>query len=280
MLEHECREYIESRPKWVIGRVPALSDYRKLSVENMKEAFTLAKIGQSITQQFIPSVHGKPMQLYFTQALIVGASVLTRDMAEQYGLDYDKYRSVLMVTPSRYGKSFLNAVSIIIRAAGNGDECQIGGATRDKANIIQDKIVELLPNARPDILQGLIVAKDESVDDALKKVQRLSTSVSKESLRWTNGGSISLFSTNETRKNADVAAAGAIGIGGDYAVFDEIQLMTPVGFRTASRFMAESPDTKRFCVGNPMINGHFKELYDDPNTFVIHANDILSLIHI
>ena len=102
--------------------------------------------------------------------------------------------------------------------------------------------------------------------------------MSKESLKWTNGGSIGLFSTNETKKNADVAAAGAIGIGGDYAVFDEVQLMTPVGFRTASRFMVESNDTKRFCVGNPMINGHFKELYDDPSTFVIHTNEVTAII--
>ena len=54
--------------------------------------------------------------------------------------------------------------------------------------------------------------------------------------------------------------------------------MTPVGFRTASRFMVESPDTKRFCVGNPMINGHFKELYDDPKTFVIHSNEVTAII--
>lgn len=278
MLDHESKEYIESRPRWVVGRVPSLSDYRKLSVDDMKEALTLAKIGQLMAEQFIPTVHGKPLKLYFTQALIVGAAVLTREVAEKYGLDYDKYRSVLMVTPSRYGKSFLNAVACIIMAAGAGKEVQIGGATTSKANIIQNKIIELLPNATPEVLSGLIVAKDESVDDALRKVQRLSTAVSKESLRWTNGGSINLFSTNEVRKNADVAAAGAIGIGGDYAVFDEIQLMTPVGFRTASRFMVENPDTKRFCVGNPMINGHFKELYDSPNTFVIHANDITTIV--
>ena len=42
--------------------------------------------------------------------------------------------------------------------------------------------------------------------------------------------------------------------------------------------MMEGPDTKRFCVGNPQINGHFKDLYDDPNTFVIHINDITAIV--
>lgn len=91
-------------------------------------------------------------------------------------------------------------------------------------------------------------------------------------------GSIKSFSTNEGNQSADVQAAGAIGIGGDYAVFDEVQLLSPVGFRTASRFMMEGPDTKRFCVGNPQINGHFKDLYDDPATFVIHINDITAIV--
>lgn len=278
ILKHETPEYIASRPKWVVGRVPDLSDYRKLSVDNEKEAYLLARLGQAMAQQLIPSVQGKPLRLYFTQALIVGAALITRDMAQKYGLDFEKYRSVLMVCPSRYGKSFLNAICCIGMAGAGGKEVQIGAATMPKAEIIQGKVVELLPNANPKIQEGLVITDDKKGEDKFKKIKRLATQVSKESLKWTNGGSIGLFSTNEARKNADVAAAGAIGIGGDYAVFDEVQLMTPVGFRTASRFMVESPDTKRFCVGNPMINGHFKELYDDPKTFVIHSNEVTAII--
>lgn len=278
ILKHETREYIESRPMWGLGagRIPDLSDYRKLSVDSMEEAMTLARLGQVMVSNFLPQVHGKPTKLFFTQSLIVGASLITRSMAEKYRLDFEKYRSVLMVTPSRYGKSFLNAISTIIHAAANGEECQIGGATMPKAQIIQGKIVELLPNTIDDIQSGLIIEGGE--EDKFKKIKRLSTQVSKDSLKWTNGGSIGLFSTNESRKNADVQAAGAIGIGGDFAVFDEVQLMTPVGFRTASRFLVESPNTKRFCVGNPMINGHFKELYDDPRTFVVHINEVTAII--
>lgn len=278
ILKHETPEYIASRPKWVVGRIPDLSDYRKLSVDSMDEAMTLAKLGQAVASKLVPTIHGKPLQLYFTQALIVGAAMITREMADRYGLDFEKYRSVLMVCPSRYGKSFLNAICCIGMAGASGKEVQIGAATMPKAEIIQGKVVELLPNADEKIQAGLIVTEDKKGEDKFKKIKRLATQVSKESLKWTNGGSIGLFSTNETKKNADVAAAGAIGIGGDYAVFDEVQLMTPVGFRTASRFMVESNDTKRFCVGNPMINGHFKELYDDPSTFVIHTNEVTAII--
>ena len=275
-LDHENKEYIESRPKWVWGRVPDLSDYRKLSVKDMNEAFLLARLGQEVASGIIPRYKGKPLLLTFTQALIVGAAIIDRPLAERYGLDFENYRSVLMVTPSRYGKSFLNAIVAIAKAGASGMEVRIGGASKDKAGIIQEKIVELLPNTVKAIQDGLIVTDSEG--DVNKKVQRMATQVSKEALAWKNGGSIKLFSTNEKEKNAQVSAAGAIGIGGDFVILDEIQLMTPMGFRTSSRFMMENPDTKRFCVGNPQINGHFKELYDDPKTFVVHINEITAIV--
>lgn len=533
MLSHEEESYIESRPKWVVGKIPDLSDYRKISVDSFEEALTLARIGMEATASFIPDYHGKKLMLTFTQSLLVGAAILSREQAEKVGLDFEKYRSVLMVTPTRFGKqlaydtpiltldgwkkhgelvpeedyvfhpsgkpikvltthswepdnyiitfsngeeieahanhewiiidkstnesrlvetkqladfdlkyggehkyaietgeacefpeakqaidayvmgytlgkwsdlkifenyqhasleqrklflagvidaigivsmteiiipiltvspsfsngivnmlrmtgfqpeidddfnirfvptmvlptekkkithftqkkqldivdvrrselhskgnciqvdspdglylvgksmitthnSFLNGIIAIIKAGVEGKEVRIGGATRDKAGIIQEKVVSLLPYAVRPIQDGLIVTDNEG--DINKKVQRMATQVSKEALVWKNGGSIKLFSTNETKKNTDVAAAGAIGVGGDFCLLDEIQLMTPVGFRTASRFMMENSDTKRFCVGNPQINGHFRDLYDDPDTFVVHINDIGSIV--
>lgn len=617
MLSHESKEYIESRPKWVFGRIPDLSDYRKLSVDSMEEAFLLARLGQEMVSAFFPSYHKKPLYLSFTQAMLVGAGLLTREQAEKAGLDFEKYRSVLMVTPTRYGKqityacpvltpsgwrkhgelkvgdyvyhpsgkpvkilatmswqpdnyrvyfrngeiidchanhewtvwdrkktyshresgkrvidkrgdyvtietkemlehklsdghshyrflvdapkpcqfeekdqplqpyfvgcwlgdgtknkpvitlsskkaekilphirykvtggydnggdsrayefthqnilqdlrglnlyenkhipsiykyasfeqqkqllagiidtdgyadksgrviiscandklkddifdlltvmglspyvssvppaisssgivgkhtvhqigfqptyelpthrvkinrivshnriaitkiekldyqeegqciqvdspdglylvgkqlipthnSFLNGILAIIKAGAEGKEVRIGGATKDKAGIIQEKIVSLLPDTSKPLQDGLIVTEEDG--DINKKVARMSTQVSREALAWRNGGSIKSFSTNENRKNVDVAAAGAIGIGGDFVILDEIQLMTPVGFNTASRFMMENPDTKRFCVGNPQISGHFKDLYDDPTTFVVHINDIGAIV--
>lgn len=277
ILKHETPEYIASRPDWVIGKVPDLSDYCRLSVDNFDEAFKLARLGQEMTSMAVPSFKGKPLKLYFTQALIVGAALIDRPHADALGLDFDKYRSVLMIAPSRAGKSFLNAIALIIMAGAAGKECQIGAATKDKAGVIQNKVVQLLPNAVPAIQDGLIVTSDD--DEAVnKKIARMSTQVSKESLMWRNGGSIKSFSTNEGNKSGDVQAAGAIGIGGDYVVMDEIQLLSPIGFRTASRFMVENNDTKRFMVGNPMINGHFRDIYDDPSTFVVHSNDVTSII--
>lgn len=172
--------------------------------------------------------------------------------------------------------SFLNAFIAIANAALGGKEVRIGGATRDKAGLIQEKIVSLLPTASKEIQDGLVITDDDG--DVNKKVQRLATQASKEALAWKSGGSIKLFSTNETKKSADIAAAGAVGVGGDVVLLDEIQIMSPVGFRTASRFFMENNDTKRFCVGNPQINGHFRDLYDDPTTFVVHMNDSSAII--
>ena len=265
ILEHENDEYINSRPDWIVGKVLDISDYRKISADSNEEMLKLAKIGQLMADQIVPGT-----KLYWTQSILVGAALLTRELAEKSGLNFDKYRSVLMVTPTRFGKSFLNAFIAIANAALGNKEVRIGGATRDKASIIQEKIVELMPKTAKVIQDGLIVSQEEDVN---KKVQRLATQVSKEALAWRGGGSIKLFSTNETKKNADVAAAGAVGVGGDIVILDEIQLMTPMGFRTASRFFLENNDTKRFCVGNPQVNGHFRDLYDDPTTFVVHIND-------
>lgn len=276
MLSHEDKKYIEGRPKWVFGRIPDLSDYRKLSVDNMEEAFLLARLGQEMVSGFFPSYHNKPLYLSFSQALIVGAALITREQCEKAGLDFDKYRSILLVCVSRYGKSFINGIISIIEAGAMGKEVRVGGATKDKAGIIQEKVVSLLPYTSKTIQDGLIVTEEDG--DINKKVARMSTQVSKEALAWRNGGSIKLFSTNENRKNVEVAAAGAVGIGGDVVLLDEIQLMTPVGFNTASRFMMENPDTKRICVGNPSVSGHFKDLYDDPGTFVVHVNDICAIV--
>lgn len=277
ILLHETPEYIASRPDWVVGKIPDLSDYRKLSVDSFDEAFQLAKLGQQVAATVFPNYRGQgPMKLYFTQALIYGAAIIDRETCERLGLDFEKYRSVLMITPSRYGKSFLNAGALITKAGAEGLECKVGGATAPKAAIIQEKIVTLLPDAMPAIQNGLVVTDEDG--NVNKKIARMSTQVSKEALQWKNGGSIRSFSTNEGKKNADVGAAGAVGVGGDYAVLDEIQLMTAVGFRTASRFLMENPNTKRFCVGNPQINGHFKDLYDDPATFVVHINDVTAII--
>lgn len=172
--------------------------------------------------------------------------------------------------------SFLNAFIAIANAALGGKEVRIGGATRDKAGLIQEKVVSLLPSASKEIQDGLVISDEDG--DVNKKVQRLATQASKEALAWKSGGSIKLFSTNETKKSADIAAAGAVGVGGDVVLLDEIQIMSPVGFRTASRFFMENNDTKRFCVGNPQINGHFRDLYDDPTTFVVHMNDSSAII--
>lgn len=229
MLSHESKEYIESRPKWTMGRIPDLSDYRKLSVDNFEEALKLARLGQEMASMVIPKYHGKPLTLTFTQSLIIGAATIDRPHAAALGLDFEKYRSVLMVTPSRYGKSFLNAVALIIMAGAGGKECQIGGATKDKAAIIQNKIVQLLPDTIPAIQDGLVVTSDDE-EAVNKKIARMSTQVSKEALMWRNGGSIKSFSTNEGNKSSDVQAAGAIGIGGDYCVDGDSEVLTHLGW--------------------------------------------------
>ena len=60
MLDHEKEEYWSNRPAWVYGRIPDLSDYRKLSVDSFDEALKLARLGQEMAAGVIPRHKGKP----------------------------------------------------------------------------------------------------------------------------------------------------------------------------------------------------------------------------
>lgn len=265
ILKHENEEYINSRPKWIIGRIPDLSDYRKLSVDSMDEAMKLAALGAKLAPRFVPVYHGKPMMLYFTQALSVGASMIDRRTAESLGLDFEKYRSVLLVCPSRYGKSLSQAISCIGHAGAGNKEVNIGAGTIGKAQIIQQKIVEMLPFTNKRILDGLIVDSNGATKDKYAKIERMATQVSKQGLRWKGGGSIGLFSTNETQKNTEVSAGGAIGIGGDYCVDGDCEVLTKTGWKKLAQLedMVEvaqyTKDGKiEFVIPSRVIRKHYK----------------------
>ena len=100
ILAHENdKEYMANRVDWVKGKILDVSDYRKISVDSNEELMILAKIGQLMADEVVPGA-----KLFFTQAVLVGAAMLSRELADKFGLDFEKYRSVLMVTPTRYGK--------------------------------------------------------------------------------------------------------------------------------------------------------------------------------
>lgn len=216
----ENPEYIKSLPDFEYGKgkIPPLKAYRKLSVDSLNEAMTLAKIGAVMGDKVVPG-----QKLYFTQALLMGAITSKNP----------KYRSIMMICPTRYGKSYLTGLAGIGAAAVLNREVRIGGATRDKADIVMEKIINFMPNTSMEIQNGMVIGDTDA--NVNKKIARLSTQTSREALSWKTGGSIKMFTMSETSKNRDVAGAGAIGIGGDMQIYDECvdgdtEILTEAGF--------------------------------------------------
>ena len=259
----ENQQIIDTLPdfQYGIGKVPPFESYSKLSVDSPEEAFTLAKIGAVMADKVVPG-----QKLYFSQALLIGAIVSKNP----------KYRSIMMICCTRYGKSYLTGLSAIAAAAVLHKEVRIGGATRDKADIVMEKIIGFMPKTSMEIQNGMVIGDgDASVN---KKIARLSTQTSREALSWKTGGSIKMFTMSETSKNSDVSGAGAIGVGGDMQIYDETELISNSNYYTARRFLIESSDTKLVELGNPLTLGHFKDVYDDDTTFVLHMNDITTIL--
>lgn len=259
----ETPEVIASLPdfEYGIGKIPPFEAYSKLSVDSPDEAYTLAKIGAVMADKVVPG-----QKLYFSQALLIGAIVSKNP----------KYRSIMMICCTRYGKSYLTGLAAIAAAAVLRKEVRIGGATRDKADIVMEKIIGFMPNTSLDIQNGMIIGDTDATVN--KKIARLSTQTSREALSWKTGGSIKMFTMSETSKNRDVAGAGAIGVGGDMQIYDETELISNSNYYTARRFLIESSDTKLVELGNPLTLGHFKDVYDDDSTFVLHMNDVTTIL--
>ncbi len=95
----------------------------------------------------IRAFSGFRLRLYYFQAVIYG--LLTSD--EQ------RHRLLLIITPSRYGKSMVFSAAAIDLAS-EGKEVKVGGATKDKASIILGKTSLLLKDGAKEITDGLVEA--------------------------------------------------------------------------------------------------------------------------
>ncbi len=206
----------------------------------------------------IRAFSGFRLRLYYFQAVIYG--LLTSD--EQ------RHRLLLIITPSRYGKSMVFSAAAIDLAS-EGKEVKVGGATKDKASIILGKTSLLLKDGAKEITDGLV--------EAGTSLEKLSQQVSKSGLKWSGGGSLQTFSFSESKKTTDVKGEGAIGLGGDVQMYDESPLISDDNYIVGKRFMQESSQTKLAEIGNPIRRNHFFQSYNDPNYVVIHIDDTTAI---
>lgn len=123
---------------------------------------------------------------------------------------------VWMSAPTRYGKSELLAIALIYLAVFEKLKIPIVAGSYDKARKIMDYIVDHIAD-HPELYDGLINIK------AITDIEKLKVTVSKSTLRWSNGGWI--FVTSIDSRSIVSEGEGVVGEGGDVVVLEEAGLI-------------------------------------------------------
>ncbi len=118
--------------------------------------------------------------------------------------------------PTRYGKSETLALAIIYLAVFERLKIPVVAGSKDKAKKIMDYVVAHIAD-HPELHNGLINVK--GIDD----VEKLKITISKNALRWSNGGWI--FVTSIDSRSIISEGEGAVGEGGDVVILEEAGLI-------------------------------------------------------
>ena len=199
----ERAEPREGLKQWVNGRIPR--HYKRLTA-SMGEAVELAKEGAAQAMAFFGT------RLYFTQSLIMGAAVS------------GKYKKIIAVTPSQYGKSWVcGQISILL--ANKGRQVYVAGGNANTTEIIMNKVMHHIQGADSEVKRKLLEPAD--------KIERLQTAMSKKKLSFRGGGLIEGISLGESFKDPKKGNS-AIGRGGDY-ILDEASLISDDAYAELGR---------------------------------------------
>ena len=219
----------------MMGTIP--DHYKRLSCSD-DEAMRLAKIGAS---QLLAAFN---IQTYFTQSVIAGAMLSG---------DYD---TVIIVTPSQYGKSWLMG-HIAPLMAFKGQRLTVAAAVANTTEIIMTYIRQTLSSAMPDIKQAI-------VGETMKKIDRLDQSLSKSRISFAVGGYIDAITLGDTYNG--ISHNKAVGRGTGYIV-DEAALVSSEALAEIGRREFSRTDGKKeilVMISNPHQPGAFyDELIDE-----------------
>ena len=214
--------------KWYRGYIPM--HYKRLSC-SMTEAIELAEKG---------AVEGYACYgdlLYFTQSLILGA-----------GLD-SRFKTLVIVTTSQYGKSYTLADLAISRAC-IGKEVRVAGGTNQTTEIIMKNVTNKLANAHEDIKRRILDYGD--------RLEKLNSTVTKQRLSFQGGGLVEAVSFGASSTDAKTSN-NAIGRGGDYLI-DEADMLKADTLAEAGRREFSSVDGEKdlmVMISNPHRGGFF-----------------------
>lgn len=228
-LEALFKDFHDDCEPWIgRGRIP--KHYKRLTCTK-EEADRLAYLG------FIEIAKYYGDRLFYTQALIAGAMLSG---------DYDR---VTVVSPSSYGKSYLfGRIGNIM--AYKGEPTYVVAATQDATKMIMGHVGASLQTVAPEVKNALLTKKDQ--------IERLTTSVSKQKIAFSNGGFIEPITTGDTY-DENIASNKVVGKPGNYLI-DEAALVSEQSFAELGRAEFARVDGRNYIramISNPHQPGFF-----------------------
>lgn len=237
---------------WIKGYIP--HHFRRLSI-SMEEAEELAALGAAESIAFFGE------SLYFTQSVIVGAAISRR------------YRHLVIVTPSQYGKSWTMG-QIALLLANQGHPVYVAGADTSTTEIIMNKVIDHIQSADVSIKSKFLETQG--------KLEKLQTSLSKRKLAFKGGGLIEALSLGEIYADAKKGNT-AIGRGGDFLI-DEASRVSDDTYAELGRAEFASEGEQPFLrieISNPHNPGRFFDALTDTDppddTLIVWIDALTSL---
>jgi predicted phage terminase large subunit-like protein len=173
-----------------------------------------------------------------------------------------KRKWVWLSAPTRYGKSEVLALACIYLAVFENLKIPIVGGSEDKAKKIMEYITKHIGD-HPELYAGLINLQ------GLASVEKLKISVSKETLRWSNGGWI--YVTSIDSRSISKEGEKVVGEGGDVVILEEAGLIRDKDQFSKIVRMPEGEWRKLVMSGNCVEKSVFEAAYKNPLYYKIRV---------
>lgn len=170
-----------------------------------------------------------------------------------------------MSAPTRYGKSDLLAMALLYLAKFEHLKIPIVGGSQDKAEKIMEYVVAHVAD-NPKLYSGLLNVA------GLEAIEKLKVTVSKEALRWIDGGWI--FVTSIDSRSLVKEGQGVVGEGGDIVVLEEAGLIKNKDqFSKVVRMPEEDRGWGKLIMSGNCIEGSvFEDAYKDDKFKKVRVN--------
>lgn len=237
------------------GFIPDLSDYKRLEF-GRKQAIATASYG------WITAKSELGVELYFTQALIIGVSAL------------GTHHNLLALLPSQYGKSFVAACVALLQAS-KGEPVSVGANDSDTTKKIMNEVWKILPKAPEAFKKKLTTPVD--------KFEKAQTSMSKNRVGFIGGGYVEGM-TLGGRYADSINGNKAVGQSGNWIIDESANIPDDNYSETGRNEVAYREDGRPYFkmeMSNPHQIGHFYRDMTQPDlpegTLIIWADIRVSI---